>query len=158
MEEPSMPDYATSAANLKLRLDAKAKRTADLEAFFEHVRTSLFTELETANSALAYENAPLIEFTQGWPTGPIVQLTCAGAVCTVTTDPNAPKAPNPANAPIIAAHIVYEAGEKTVTFTILDTESPFVARRISLVPDAEPKTTPQQIAAIIVEELITTAP
>ena len=148
-----MADYAKAASELKARVD----KIADLVAFFESVRSNLFTETEKANSALAYENAPLIEFKQGWPDGPAIELACGNATCTVSQDIHVAS---------IAAVVQGQAGQTTVTFLILADEStptstpisPVVARRVSLTPDIEEKVGPAEIAAAFVEALIQGAP
>jgi len=140
-----MADYAKAASELKTRVD----KIADQVAFFESVRSNLFTELEKANSALAYENAPLIEFKQGWPDGPAIELACGNATCTVSQDIHAAS---------IAAVVLGQAGQTTVTFLILPDESPLAARRVSLTPDIEKKVGPAEIATAFVEALILGAP
>jgi len=144
-----MADYTKAASDLKVRLDAKAKRAANLDAFFEAVRVALSDEAEKANSALTYEGAPTIEFKEGWSTGDIIVITCATATATVTQDREAPN---------VAANIVSEAGEKPVTFIILPDESPVTAQRVSLSPATEPKIEPQAAAETIIQELIASAP
>lgn len=157
-----MTDYGKAASELKSRLEAKAKREAELNAFIEAVRTSLFTEVEKANSALTYEGDPLIEFKQGGPDGPTIVLTCGAATAKISllapADPKVPRDPKAADDPSIVANIVSESGEKTVTYFILQRESPLRARRISLSPDEEQKIEPAEIASTIVEELINSAP
>jgi hypothetical protein len=113
------------------------------------VRQALMLEVEKANSALAYEELPLIAISTDVP----VKLTCLGASCTVLLDEKDPA---------IAASITNEWGEKPVTFLIQPNPSvagaPLTARRVSLTPDIEALVSPGQIAAVIVEELIAGAP
>jgi hypothetical protein len=144
-----MADYAKAASDLKARLDAKARRTANLDAFFEALRVGLSDEAEQANSALTYEGAPTIEFKEGWSTGDIIVITCGTATATITQDREAPN---------VAANITSETGERSVTFIILPDESPATAQRVSLSPVTEPKIEPRASAATIIEELIASAP
>ena len=144
-----MSDYAQAAAQLKARLDARAKKIADFDAFYESLRSHLFTESEIANSALTYENAPQIEFVEGWPEGEAMKLVLGGATCQISRDRQKPS---------IAADIHAESGPKTVTFLVLESESPMMAQRVSLTPAIESKIGPEGIAGVILVELITGAP
>jgi hypothetical protein len=144
-----MADYFKAASEFKARLNAKATRAAELDSFFEGVRTSLHEEIANANAYLARENAPKIDFKEGWPTGTAIELTCASATCKVSLDPDKPS---------IAGVVTGEEGEKTVTFLLLDDESPLKAQRVSLTPEIELKVGPPEVAASLVEELIAGAP
>lgn len=136
-----MADYANAASGLKARLDLRAKNLA----FFESVRSSLFVEVEKANSALIYEGVPTIEYREDTP----LELICAGAIATVGLD---------IMTPAIATTIKNAAGEKSVTFFLQNDETSTYARRASLAPATEAKSTPEEIAAAIIEELIAEAP
>jgi hypothetical protein len=144
-----MADYFKAASEFKARLTAKATKAAELDAFFESVRSGIHEEVANANAYLARENAPKIEFKEGWPQGAIIELACATAIAKVTLDPDAPS---------ITAVIAGEDAEKTVTFILLHDQSPLKAQRVSLTPATEEKVGAHEVAAIIVEELITGAP
>jgi hypothetical protein len=144
-----MADYFKAASEFKARLNAKATRAAALSTFFEGVRTGLREEIANANAYLARENAPKVEFKEGWPNGDLIELACASATCKVSLDPEKPS---------IAGVVTGEEGEKTVTFILLDEESPLRAQRVSLTPATEEKVGPSDVAATLVEELITGAP
>jgi hypothetical protein len=144
-----MADYAKAASELKARLNAKIKRKADLNAFFEAVRTNMRKEVDKANVELYANSAPKIDIRQESPEEPTIELACGNAICKISQDRSTPS---------IAAVITGEAGEKTVTFIILTEESPLTAQRVSLAPANEAKVEPSYIAATIVEELITGAP
>ena len=144
-----MADYFKAASEFKARLTAKATKSAELDAFYESVRSGIHEEIANANAYLARENAPKIEFTEGWPAGPNIGLVCSGATC---------KARMNTEVPSIAAVIHGEEAEKTVTFTLLHDQKPLKAQRVSLTPATEEKVGPHEVAATIVEELITGAP
>lgn len=143
-----MADYFKAASEFKARLTAKATKAAELDGFFESVRSGIHEEIANANAYLARENAPKIEFKEGWPEGAI-ELVCATAIAKVTLDPDVPS---------IATVIAGEEAEKTVTFTLLHDQSPLKAQRVSLTPATEENVGPHEVAAAIVEELITGAP
>lgn len=147
-----MADYFKAASEFKARLTAKATKAAELDAFYESVRSGIHEEIANANAYLARENAPKIEFKEGWPKGAIIELVCSTAIAKVTLNPDAPEAPT------IAAVIAGEEAEKTVTFTLLHDQTPLKAQRVSLTPATEEKVGPHEVAATIVEELITGAP
>jgi hypothetical protein len=144
-----MADYFKAASEFKARLNAKATKAANLDGFFEGVRSSLREEIANANAYLARENAPKIDFKEGRPAGVSIELACASATCKVFLDRDVPS---------IAAVITGEAGEKTVTFILVEEESPLKARRVSLTPETEEKVGPTEVASSMVEELITGAP
>jgi hypothetical protein len=144
-----MADYFKAASEFKARLNAKATKAASLDAFFEGVRTGIREEVANANAYLARENAPKIEFKEGWPSGASIELACASATCKVSLDPDVPS---------IRGVVTGEEGEKTVTFILLDEESPLKAQRVSLTPETEEKVGPPEVASTLVEELITGAP
>jgi hypothetical protein len=144
-----MADYAKAAAGLKARVDAKTKRKNDLTAFFESVRSSIAKEVTKANVELSANGVPKIDLQQEGFEEPKIQLQCGYAICKIALDRNAPS---------IAAQIVGESGEKTVTFVILTEESPLSAQRASLAPAVEEKVVASHIAATFVEELIASAP
>jgi len=144
-----MADYFKAASEFKARLNAKATRAAELSAFFEGVRNGLREEIVNANAYLARENAPKVEFKEGWPEGATIELVCSTATCKVSMDSDAPS---------IQGLVSGETGEKTVTFTLLHDESPLKAQRVSLTPATEEKVGPTEVAATLVEELITGAP
>ena len=56
-----MVDYPKAAFDFKARLNAKVKRKADLDAFFEGVRVNIVKEVEKANAELVREGAPKID-------------------------------------------------------------------------------------------------
>jgi hypothetical protein len=144
-----MADYAKAAFDLKARLNAKAKRKADLNAFFEAVRSNIRKEVEKANAELSVNGAPKIDIRQESPEEPTIELACGSAICKISQDRSAPS---------IAATIKGETGEKTVTFILLDEESSVTAQRVSLAPANEEKVGPIEIASTFVEELIVGAP
>ena len=144
-----MADYFKAASELKARLTAKATKAAELDTFFESVRSGIHEEIANANAYLARENAPKIEFKEGWPKGATIELACATATGKVALDPDAPS---------ITAVIAGEDAEKAVTFILLHDQTPLKAQRVSLTPATEEKVGPHEVAATIVEELITGAP
>lgn len=136
-----MADYAQAASALKARWNARN----DVARFYDDVRQALVVEIEKANSALAYEQLPLIQISDSTP----LQLTCVETQATVELDKKTPA---------ISANISNEFGEKSVTFTVDAAQSPLKARRVSLAPEIEALIGPDGVAAIIVEELIEGAP
>jgi len=144
-----MVDYAKAAFDFKARLNAKAKRKTDLDAFFEGIRVNIGKEVDKANLDLAREGAPTIDLQQASPYEHTMELLCRGVSCKIFQDRSVPS---------IGAVVGGEAGEKTITFIILLEETPVKARRLSLTPDAEAKVDPVDLAATFVEELITGAP
>jgi hypothetical protein len=144
-----MADYAKAAFEFKARLNAKAKKKVDLDAFFEGVRINIAKEVDKANSDLVREGAPTIDLQQASPYEHTIELICRGASCKISQDRSTPS---------IGAVVAGEAGEKTITFIILTEESPVKARRLSLTPETEAKVDPIDLAASFVEELITGAP
>jgi hypothetical protein len=144
-----MVDYPKAAFDFKARLNAKAKRKADLDAFFEGIRLSIGKEVDKANVELSREHAPKIDVQQASPHEYTIELVCRAAKCNISQDRSVPS---------IGAVISGEAGQKTVTFLILIDETPVRARRLSLTPETEPKIDPAELAATFVEELITGAP
>ena len=144
-----MTDYAKAAFDFKARLNAKAKKKADLDAFFEGVRVNIVKEVDRANAELSREGAPKIDVQQASPHEYTIELACRTASCKISQDRDAPS---------IGAVVAGEAGEKTITFLILFDESPIKARRLSLTPETEEKVDPSELAASFVEELITGAP
>jgi hypothetical protein len=136
-----MADYAQAVLALKSRWNAKQ----DLSRFYDDVRQALVVEVEKANSALAYEQLPLIQIFAS----PSLQLNCIETHANIELDKKTPA---------IGAKIVNESGEKSVTFTLDVSQSPLKARRVSLAPATEPLIGPEEVAAIIVQELIEVAP
>jgi hypothetical protein len=144
-----MADYSTAAADLKARLDAKAKRRADLYAFFEALKVGLAREVKTANEALVQAGASTVSMQEASEGEPTIELLCGKATCRISQDWAVPS---------VGAVITGEAGEKTVTFLIVVEEEPVMAKRVSLTPDLEPKVAVEEVAAIFVEALIAGAP
>ena len=144
-----MADYAKAASELKARLDAKAKKKADLDNFFEELKLSIAAEVKKANAELAGVDAPSVDFQEASVGETTIELRCRSANCKISQDRAVPS---------IAAVVQGESGEKSITFVILPDESPLTAQRVSLAPAIEPKTGPPEIAAILVEELIAGAP
>jgi hypothetical protein len=144
-----MTDYAKAASDLKARLDAKFKRIADLNEFFESVRGSIATEVASANTELAEKCAPTIAIREEGVGEPTIQLACQNAICKISQNRDVPS---------ISAVITGESGETTLTFVILVDQSPVVGQQVSLAPATEPKLSPSEIAAKFVEALIAGAP
>jgi hypothetical protein len=144
-----MVDYSKAAFDLKARLNAKAKRRVDLDAFFEGVRVNIVKEVEKANVELLKEGAPTVDLQLASPFEHTIELACRNASCKISQDRSVPS---------IGAIIAGEAGEKTVTFLILVNESPVKARRINFSTDDTEKADPTDLAATFVEELIVGAP
>jgi hypothetical protein len=144
-----MVDYPKAAFEFKERLNAKAKRKADLDAFFEGIRVSIGKEVDKANLELSREGAPKIDLQQASPHEYTIEIVCRSATCNISQDRSVPS---------IGAVISGEAGQKNVAFIILIDENPIRARRLSLTPEIEPKIDPAELAATFVEELITGAP
>jgi hypothetical protein len=144
-----MADYAKAATDLKARLDAKTKRRTDLYAFFEALKVGLAREVKNANEALVQLGASTMAMQQASEGEPTIELICGNAHCTISQD---------WAVPAVGAVIIGEAGEKTVTFVIVITEEPVMAKRVSLTPDIEAKVSVDEVAATFVEELITGAP
>ena len=144
-----MTDYAKAAFDFKARLNAKTKKKADLDAFFEGVRVNIVKEVDKANIELVKASAPKIDLQQASPHEYTIEIVCRAATCKISQDRTKPS---------IGAVIAGEAGEKTITFIILFEESPIKARRLSLTPETEAKIDPSEVAASFVEELITGAP
>jgi hypothetical protein len=140
-----MADYAKAAFDLKARINAKIKKKADLNAFFESVRTSMAKEVEKANIELSANKAPEIYLREEGYEEPTIELKCGNTVCKISQDRRAPS---------ISAIVSGELGETTVTFIILTEETPFQAQRVSLAPAVEEKVGTDAIAATIVEALI----
>jgi len=144
-----MTDYAKAAFDFKARLNAKTKKKADLDAFFEGVRVNIVKEVDKANIELVKASAPKIDLQQASPHEYTIEIVCRAATCKISQDRTKPS---------IGAVIAGEAGEKTITFIILFEESPIKARRLSLTPETEAKIDPSEVAGSFVEELITGAP
>jgi len=144
-----MTDYAKAAFDFKARLNAKTKKKADLDAFFEGVRVNIVKEVDKANIELVKASAPKIDLQQASPHEYTIEIVCRAATCKISQDRSKPS---------IGAVIAGEAGEKTITFIILFEESPIKARRLSLTPETEAKIDPSEVAGSFVEELITGAP
>jgi hypothetical protein len=144
-----MVDYPKAAFDFKARLNAKTKRKADLDAFFEGVRVNIVKEVDKANAELVREGAPKIDLQQASPHEHTIELVCRLASCKISQDRSAPS---------IGAVIAGEAGEKTITFMILLGESPIKAQRLTSTQETEEKIDPSELAASFVEELITGAP
>jgi len=144
-----MTDYAKAAFDFKARLNAKTKKKADLDAFFEGVRVNIVKEVDKANIELVKAGAPKIDLQQASPHEYTIEIVCRAATCKISQDRSKPS---------IGAVIAGEAGEKTITFIILFEESPIKARRLSLTPETEAKIDPSEVAGSFVEELITGAP
>lgn len=144
-----MVDYPKAASDLKARLNAKAKRRVDLDAFFEGVRVNIVKEVEKANVELSREGAPTIDLQLASPFEHTIELACKNARCNISQDRSVPS---------IGAVVTGEAGEKTTTFIILVNESPVKARRMNLTTDEAEKVDASDLAAAFVEELIMGAP
>jgi hypothetical protein len=144
-----MADYAKAASDLKARLDAKYKRIADLNDFFESVRSAITTEVASANAELSARKAPTIAIREEATGEPTIQLACMNALCKIAQNRDVPS---------ISAVITGEAGETTLTFIIQIDQSPVTAQQVSLAPAAEPRLSPAEIAARFVEALIAGAP
>jgi hypothetical protein len=130
-------------------LNAKAKKKADLDAFFEGVRVNIVKEVEKANAELTREGAPKLDVQQASPHEYTIEIVCRTASCKISQDRSVPS---------IGAVVAGEAGEKTITFVILFDESPIKARKLSATPETEEKVDPSDLAATFVEELIIGAP
>jgi hypothetical protein len=144
-----MVDYPKAAFELKARLNAKAKRKADLDAFFEGVRVNIVKEVEKANVELSRAGAPNVDLQQASPYEHTMELICRSASCKISQDRSVPS---------IGAIVAGESGSKTITFLILVDESPVKARRMILDPDSAEKVDRDELAAAFVEELIAGAP
>jgi hypothetical protein len=144
-----MADYARAAAELKARLDAKYKRAADLDTFFEELRTCVQSEVNAANDELKAHGAPIVMVREESIGEPTMELTCDRAVCQISQDREKPS---------VGALMKGEKGETIVTFVIAVDESPVTAQRLSLAPSVEAKAGPREIAAAFVEALIDGAP
>lgn len=140
-----MVDYAKAAFDLKARINAKIKRRADLNTFFESLRSSVRVEVDKANVELSAVKAPTIDLRQEGYEEPTIELACGNTICKVSQDRTVPS---------VSAAVLSGSGEKTITFVILIEESPFTAQRVSLAPALEQKLGTDAIAATIVEELI----
>jgi hypothetical protein len=144
----TMVDYAKAASDLKARINAKIKKRADLNAFFEALRTSIRVQVEEADVELSAVKAPTIDLRQEGYEEPTIELALGSTICKITQDRSVPS---------VTATILSGSGEKTVTFVIQTDESPVTAQRVSLAPALEEKLGSDAIAATIVEELITGA-
>jgi hypothetical protein len=141
----TMVDYARAASDLKARINAKIKRRADLNAFFEALRASIRVQVEAANIELSAVKAPTIDLRQEGYEEPTIELALGNTICKIAQDRSVPS---------LTATIPGGSGEKTVTFVIQTEQSPVTAQRVSLAPALEEKLGPDAIAAAIVEELI----
>jgi hypothetical protein len=143
-----MVDYAKAASDLKARINAKIKKRADLNAFFEALRASIRVQVEAANVELSAVKAPTIDLRQEGYEEPTIELALGNTIGKITQDRSVPS---------LTAAILGAGGEKTVTFVIQTEESPLTAQRVSLAPALEEKLGTDAIAATIVEELISGA-
>jgi hypothetical protein len=144
-----MADYQKAAADLRIRIDAKTKWVNDLNSFFESLRAEIAKEVAKANVAMNEHKLPPIIIRQEGLGEPTISLTSKQTDAKITQDRSVPS---------IISKVKGEAGERVLTFLILDKETPILAQRVSLAPAVESKLTTAEIAGLIVEDLIYGSP
>jgi hypothetical protein len=147
--EAGMADYSKAAFDLKARLNAKARKKADLTAFFENVRVHILSEVEKANVELVKEGAPKIDLQQASPYEATIEIACRTATCIISQDRSIPS---------ISAVVHGELGDKTIAYRILCEESPIKARKLSDASETQANVDASDMASTFVEELIMIAP